>query len=281
MKRIVFVLYHLAIAYWMINEYGDMIRKEYIRSRQRITWQVHFLGKVKNIKPPQVDWKLAGKDCGFQKLHQEFDFLWRTCVNSLPIKENLYRRGIDAGSVCEICGLNCESSDHLLLHCTEVVNIWRYGPLRLDSHLLNSSSFKQVVWSLLEKLPHEAFALFACTAWNMWKRRNEFYFDQKVFNWEEILLLAHKNWMEMLDTFEKNAGNTIEHCSLQKWEPPPSGTLMMNSDINVLQNGRFGLGVIFRDEKGVVVFACKTELRMAASTTLMEDIAIRYGCLCL
>ena len=73
MKRTVFVLYHLAIAYWMINEYGDMIRNEYIRSGQRITWRVHFLRKVKNIKPPQVDWKLARKDCGIQKLHQEFD----------------------------------------------------------------------------------------------------------------------------------------------------------------------------------------------------------------
>ncbi|KAG6397495.1 hypothetical protein SASPL_143663 [Salvia splendens] len=58
-------------------------------------------------------------------------------------------------------------------------------------------------------------------------------------------------------------------------EPPPSGTLLMNNYINVLQNGRVGLGVIFRDEKRVVVFACKTELRVARSTTLMEGIAIQ------
>ncbi|KAG6430508.1 hypothetical protein SASPL_108578 [Salvia splendens] len=43
------------------------------------------------------------------------------------------------------------------------------------------------------------------------------------------------------------------------------------------KNGRVGLGVIFRDEKRMVVFPCKTELRVDGSTTLMEGIVIRYG----
>ncbi|KAG6425773.1 hypothetical protein SASPL_109977 [Salvia splendens] len=38
------------------------------------------------------------------------------------------------------------------------------------------------------------------------------------------------------------------------------------------QNGRVGLGVIFRDEKGVDVFACKTELRVAGSTSLIRGL---------
>ena len=51
----------------------------------------------------------------------------------------------------------------------------------------------------------------------------------------------------------------------------------MNSDINILHDGPVGLGVVFRDEKGMIIFACKTEVKAAGSTTLMEGIVVCYG----
>ncbi|KAG6405897.1 hypothetical protein SASPL_133491 [Salvia splendens] len=107
-------------------------------------------------------------------------------------------------------------------------------------------------------------------------RRNEFYFEKKWFHWKEILLRTHRSWMEMSDTFERDTENRVEHHTLQRWKPPPTGTFIMNSDINILHDGQVGLGVIFRDEKGMAIFACKIEVKAAGLTTLMEGIVVRY-----
>lgn len=105
-------------------------------------------------------------------------FLWRACLNSLPTRDNLHRRKIGTNMVCNLCGIEGESIEHLFLRCGEVTNVWRQGPLKIDTLFSLASNFKHLCW-MIEKLPREKFALFACMANAIWNGRNKCYMEQK------------------------------------------------------------------------------------------------------
>lgn len=114
-----------------------------------------------------------------------------------------------------------ETNDHLMLRCHKVSGIWKYGPLRLDMNSFNGMALKHVVWNLIEKLPREAFNLFANLLYSIWKGRNKFYFENLEFRHEKVLFWAQKIWGEMEDTLGKHGERQRRSSMSQKWEPPP------------------------------------------------------------
>lgn len=52
------------------------------------------------------------------KIHNaEKMFMWRACHNLLSIKDNLRKRGTVSDFLCSICGLEIESTHHILWSC--------------------------------------------------------------------------------------------------------------------------------------------------------------------
>ncbi|KAG6413719.1 hypothetical protein SASPL_126433 [Salvia splendens] len=122
--------YHLSFKYFLMR---DVLSAPI----ENVVYQVFSKEEAYRICAMPVSTRLLDdkRIWGYDKkgLYSNSTLLWRAYVNNLPTKDNLSHRGIDAWSVCEICGLSCESSDHLLLQCIDVANIWRYGPLRFES----------------------------------------------------------------------------------------------------------------------------------------------------
>ena len=52
------------------------------------------------------------------------NFLWRTCHNALPVKQNLRRRHILTKDVCEFCKCETESVFHALWSCAQLTQVW-------------------------------------------------------------------------------------------------------------------------------------------------------------
>nr|POF21494.1 putative ribonuclease h protein [Quercus suber] len=48
------------------------------------------------------------------------NFLWRSCHNAIPVKQNLKRRHILNEDVCELCKLETESVVHALWGCSQL-----------------------------------------------------------------------------------------------------------------------------------------------------------------
>ncbi|KAF1885705.1 hypothetical protein Lal_00039554 [Lupinus albus] len=51
---------------------------------------------------------------------------WRLFLNKLPIDENIKRRGISLTSVCNLCLVEEETSNHIFLHCNFAISIWQW-----------------------------------------------------------------------------------------------------------------------------------------------------------
>ena len=58
-------------------------------------------------------------------------FLWKSCTNSLPTKENLRKRTIIQENVCHLCSDHLEDVKHALWGCSKVSQVWqrRFGRL--------------------------------------------------------------------------------------------------------------------------------------------------------
>lgn len=51
-------------------------------------------------------------------------FLWRACNEIPPTKEKLYGRKIVSDPICHMCGLEAETSGHLLWWCGASIAVW-------------------------------------------------------------------------------------------------------------------------------------------------------------
>lgn len=87
-------------------------------------------------------------------------FLWRASLDAIPTATDLRRRGIPIDPICQICGLEGESADHALLRCTTAIHTWGISSLKLDSHLLRTSSFRNLLGELIDNFPDHGVSIF-------------------------------------------------------------------------------------------------------------------------
>jgi len=54
-------------------------------------------------------------------------FIWRTCKNILPTKENLYLQKVVKDTACQLCERESESVRHILWSCPSTQDVWGSG----------------------------------------------------------------------------------------------------------------------------------------------------------
>ena len=67
-------------------------------------------------------------------------FAWKACMNALPTKLNLYKRGINTSVLCPICDLEVDTILHCLVFCDparQVWDKWKDCPVNLRSNYLD------------------------------------------------------------------------------------------------------------------------------------------------
>ena len=74
------------------------------------------------IRPEGSDWKRIWKlNCPPKMRH----FFWRFTHNSLPLRQNIARRGMEIDTRCPVCGRLDEDGGHCFLKCKYVRECWR------------------------------------------------------------------------------------------------------------------------------------------------------------
>jgi len=51
-------------------------------------------------------------------------FAWRTCMNGLPTRLNLSKRGVNISPPCPICDQETESITQALFQCESALQVW-------------------------------------------------------------------------------------------------------------------------------------------------------------
>jgi len=121
-------------------------------------------------------------------------FMWLALLGRLNTKQRLYAKGLlqEDQITCQLCSLQPESLDHILLLCPYSQNVWTVLAAELGHALTIAVSFREHYEKWMDKpwrreLSKKIWrATFFAIAWNIWMTRNEVVFQSKVFNHEDI-----------------------------------------------------------------------------------------------
>ncbi|KAL5548938.1 hypothetical protein UlMin_024571 [Ulmus minor] len=99
-------------------------------------------------------------------------FLWRSCLNALPTKDNLVKRGIKTLQSCPRCGEVQESVLHVFFECIYARSLWEDSIFHTQVLSAQSSSYIDRVSLIHAKNAKEDFELFCVILWAIWNDRN-------------------------------------------------------------------------------------------------------------
>ncbi|KAL0813181.1 hypothetical protein Bca101_069624 [Brassica carinata] len=214
-------------------------------------------------------------------------FLWRAKSGALPVGSMLQSRGMQMNPRCKRCG-TLETPLHLLLTCPFAVQVWQEIPALFKPHVDSISSISELLTSntKMVNLPPTGLAstpLYPWVYWHLWKNRNLFIFENKVWSALEVALkVLHdaRAWEEATrsrckkkpqhvrssPTSLSTARPTVGHCCFTDgaWDP--------GSQVS-------GQGWVIYDHHGVLVRRCSSNRSHVGSPLVAEALAVKAALL--
>jgi hypothetical protein len=156
-------------------------------------------------------------------------FIWRCKHNSLPLRNNLSRKGVYIENPsCVMCNRNYEDGGHLFVHCKEVKLVWRALNLehvRLKLETCNSiDETLDEIWNQQLKVRMEVLVMW----WLWWHQRNRAREGEKPLEASDVAHRARCMATEYLQVFGKMDKSVPKNS--ERWSPPADGIIKFNSD---------------------------------------------------
>lgn len=253
--------YSVKSGYWLIN---NMARRDLIRDAEakpslncikEEIWKISTSPKIKN-------------------------FLWRAVSNAIPVSDLLVKRGIKLDPVCQTCGDQGESINHVIFGCSIARQVWAIAkvpcPENGFDNISHYSNFHELL-SMMKNLsiPEEIRNAIPWIVWYLWKFRNGIIFEGRQCSADDLVikireeadfwLLAQKN--EELRHKEEQEAMTVCETS---WSGPLIGWLKCNIGVHFdKKQKRCGAAWVLRNNKGKVLI----HSRRAFSTITSKDEA--------
>ncbi|CAA7032663.1 unnamed protein product [Microthlaspi erraticum] len=182
-------------------------------------------------------------------------FLWKAIAGALSTAERLCSRGINIDPICQRCGLEDETINHLLLQCQHAQTTWRcadYTVFNVPQDALEDNIRKILHIYAESEASDEVRILPFWITWMLWKSRNEMLFQQKMNHPNEDAVKWLNAVSEWVLANPVNHHSSVSHRAASTlWEPPPMGFIKCNFDSSFSQNSPImKVGWILRDSRG-------------------------------
>ena len=200
------------------------------------------------------------------------NFLWRTCHNALPVKQNLRRRHILTEDVCKLYKNEIESVLHALWSCAQLTQVWGSLPSFSFRQTRVFSSIQEVfTYTIKEKKNPE---LLASVMWTLWHRRNRICTSTLDFPLAQIVPTA----TQALEVFQQ--ANSNDDAQFReparpriRWSPPVEGEIKVNFDgAQFCDIGKAGFGVVIRNSRGQALASLLEQTNLPFSPDITEAL---------
>lgn len=159
-------------------------------------------------------------------------FLWRACHKFLPTGSQLQQQGLDVDGLCQGCGEEPETMEHLFFHCPKVQTIWRLSPVNwagLQDFSQDFPTWWKTVCSVGKKeIDHCRVELTAYLLWGIWKMRNKWCFEKETITEMEVVERSRIEWLEFSSLHkEEKEARQKPNCLGDARGVAPQGELMV------------------------------------------------------
>ncbi|KAK2395425.1 hypothetical protein QL285_057163 [Trifolium repens] len=220
--------------------------------------------------------------------------LWRILNDTVPVRCELFKKGVHCSIICPRCNLREETITHTFGECSRITKVWFGSKLNINLSQGSSLSFKDWLRYAISNIQDDyTISYIASIIYNIWQARNQHIYDGIDVNEEDIINKAQKCLTEfqqtnqanptyMADTINNNRINGVtprDHNNHKqqkesKWKCPGQGMIKVNSDANLAQDGYWGLGAICRDNRGQILAAATWSMHGMADPVLAEAQAL-------
>lgn len=267
-------------AYWPFTRYGEYsVRSAYNMARSTQFMAVRSkngFGQCSDRTREERFWKAIWNVKAPNKMKV---VLWRFAHDCLPSGTQLAGRHIPTSDLCCFCA-RPESVEHALLFCPYARNVWEMIKNVFGISLQRYNFLSPKLWlsDFLSRSSDQEATVLAVTFWHIWEVRN-YARNNTDAPHPRCTVEKTKAYISMIlqhlyQPVVPHRRETI--ISNLEWSPPPSGTIMLNSDAAVFSDlDRSGVGVVARDHVGRCVAACYEPIQGVLEPEMVEALALR------
>ncbi|CAN1746099.1 Uncharacterized mitochondrial protein AtMg00310 [Linum perenne] len=133
-------------------------------------------------------------------------FLWRILQRSLPVRAELFYRGLDIPTLCPVCWDEEETIDHLFFDCILAIKVAKVCNLPIQNY--KGPSFVYA-WRRLSREHMSLRVSFILFWWRLWKSRNLIVFKFIQDSLEKISEQFFFMLKEQLENFSSSNPNQV------------------------------------------------------------------------
>lgn len=198
-------------------------------------------------------------------------FLWRFCLNTVPIRNLLRGRGVPVTIGCSMCVGEVEHLRHLFFECSFAKECWQQVGINVDMWDVENAP----VWLLhnLDIAPDDILIKISTVLWGVWFARNKRIFENRnlptftVMSWSKKQIIEWQVANKKSSTATGMGGN--RQRNEYKWHPPEADCLKINVDASVIAGQNyFAVGMVLRNHQGQYLGG-KT-MRFAGMVSVLE-----------
>lgn len=200
------------------------------------------------------------------------------------MRDRLVYRHIATYATYPICYAPSETIVHSLFECEAAKEIWLHSNLANALVGAPTSSFVDMCLWITRKCNSIIVGKMAALMWASWRCRNLLFFENERPHF--VMLAA--GFVRMVEEYNAYSSKVHRPMSISfgtdgvrtqasnSWTCPPQGYVKLNTDANVVEQCKTGLGVVIRDKAGALVVVA---VKKTHNTTpeIAEALAVRYG----
>ena len=192
--------------------------------------------------------------------------------NSLPVKMNLQRRGLDLETLCPMCHRLDEDCGHIFLKCKFAKSVWREANLEsVRGVLLECANASQMLEALLN-LDENTRLLSITLLWKIWNVRNSVNDGDHPPVPAVVVSSAFQYFADFISYLCRP--HAVPAPTPDRWIQPPVDFLKINIDGSFCRETQSGgWGFCIRDCHGDVYGAGMGQLSHVADAFQAETIA--------
>lgn len=191
-------------------------------------------------------------------------FIWKALSGAIAVFDRLQDRGLKSDLVCQTCGADGESVNHVLFHCTFARQVWALSGFPVprggfdDGFVFVNISYLLINWKKRKELL-QATKKIPWMLWYLWKNKNALLFEGALFPSDKIYSKASEEadlWYVAQDMDGRCFGAHREPTFMEaaEWKAPPRDVLKCNVGVVWGKKKKIaGAACVLRDARGDVL----------------------------